>query len=366
MSDADVAVIGGGIVGLSVAYGLLAKGLRVTVFDGQDHDFRASRGNFGLVWVQGKGDGLLEYARWSQQSAKLWPEFAKSLETQTGINIQLLQPGGMYLCLSDEELEQRVSMLATLRDGLDGDYPFERLNNAELRQWMPGVGEGVAGATYCPMDGHINPLNFLRALHDVFRQLGGKLINGVEIQSIKSRDSSFQIQSGSKQWLAEKTVLAAGLGNRALAKQVGLHVPVSPNRGQVLVSERVAPLIHYPTGHIRQTGDGTIQLGDSKEDVGFNDGTTVEEMNTIAARAVKMFPALAKLRLIRAWGALRVMTDDGYPIYQESSSCPGAFAVTCHSGVTLAANHAGPLAEWIIGESIPNNLDVFSGDRFHV
>ncbi len=366
MTDSDVAIIGGGIVGLSVAYGLLSKGLRVTVFDGEDQDYRASRGNFGLVWVQGKGDDLLAYAAWTQQSARLWAAFAQNLEERSGIDIQLSQSGGMYLCLEQEELEQRRSMLNAMRDGIGGDYPFEVLNNAELRKRMPGVSENVAGATYCPMDGHVNPLHFLRALHSVFLSLGGKLINGVEIQTVQKKEGGYELSSGSKQWQVAKVVLAAGLGNRVLAKQVGLHAPVYPNRGQVLVSERVAPIIHYPTGHIRQTGDGTIQLGDSKEDVGFDDGTTVEEMSAIAARAVKMFPAIGKLRLIRAWGALRVMSKDGYPIYQESNSCPGAFVVTCHSGVTLAANHAGPLADWIAGGSIPGDFNVFSGDRFHV
>jgi glycine/D-amino acid oxidase-like deaminating enzyme len=70
--------------------------------------------------------------------------------------------------------------------------------------------------------------------------------------------------------------------------------------------------------------------------------------------------------MVRAWGALRVMTGDGYPIYAESPSCPYAFVVTCHSGVTLAAAHAGPLAGWIAGGKVPFNPSVFNGDRFDV
>lgn len=367
MTDSDVAVIGGGIVGLSVAYGLLRQGVKVTVFDGCDRDFRASRGNFGLVWVQGKGAALPEYARWTLQSARAWPDLAQNLESETGIDIQLIQSGGLYLCLEEAELEQRARMLLDLRESLAGAYPFEVLSQTALRKKMPGVGPSVVGATYCPLDGHINPLHFFRALHDAFLKHGGKLVNDVEIQSIrKGVDAAFSIRANSEQWQAGKVVLAAGLGNRTLAEQVGLNAPVRPNRGQVLVSERVQAMIPYPTGHIRQTADGTIQLGDSNEDVGFNDETTIKEMQAIATRAVKMFPAIGGLRLIRAWGALRVMSDDGLPIYQESDSCPGAFVVTCHSGVTLAANHAGLLADWIAGRCKPKDLDVFSGDRFNV
>ena len=78
------------------------------------------------------------------------------------------------------------------------------------------------------------------------------------------------------------------------------------------------------------------QCGDSKEDVGLDTGTTTDVMATIAHRAITMFPLLAKVRLIRSWGALRVMTPDGYPIYQQSEQYPGAFLVDlsqrCHPG----------------------------------
>jgi len=161
-------------------------------------------------------------------------------------------------------------------------------------------------------------------------------------------------------------VLAAGLGNLSLAPQVGLSIPVKPNRGQVLICERIARFLDYPTGHVRQTDEGTVQLGDSKEDVGFDDGTTPEIMASIARRAVTMFPLLAGIKVIRAWGALRIMTQDGYPVYQESRECPGAYLVTCHSGITLAAGHAGPLADWIAGGNPPAGIASFSGDRFHV
>jgi glycine/D-amino acid oxidase-like deaminating enzyme len=73
---------------------------------------------------------------------------------------------------------------------------------------------------------------------------------------------------------------------------------------------------------------------------------------------------LGQLNVVRVWGALRVMSPDGYPIYQESASCPGAYVVTCHSGVTLAAAHAFRIAPWINGAAAPEELDAFRGDRF--
>jgi glycine/D-amino acid oxidase-like deaminating enzyme len=67
---------------------------------------------------------------------------------------------------------------------------------------------------------------------------------------------------------------------------------------------------------------------------------------------------------VRAWGALRVMSPDGFPIYQQSERCPGAFVVSCHSGVTLAARHASAIAPWVLGGPAPDDIAAFEGRRF--
>ncbi|MNI42780.1 Hydrogen cyanide synthase subunit HcnC precursor [compost metagenome] len=115
---------------------------------------------------------------------------------------------------------------------------------------------------------------------------------------------------------------------------------------------------------MRQTDEGTVQLGDSHESAGLDDGTGSQVMATIAARAVRCFPRLGQVRLVRAWGALRVMSRDGYPIYEASRTCPGAVVVSCHSGVTLAAMHALRLASWIDGERDDPAVAAFSLERF--
>src|ERR1043166_7031883 len=92
----DIAVIGGGVVGAAIAWGLARSGQRVGVLDEGDVALRASRGNFALVWVQSKGLGLAPYSAWTMRSSNAWAGFAEELKQQTGVDVAFQRPGGFY------------------------------------------------------------------------------------------------------------------------------------------------------------------------------------------------------------------------------------------------------------------------------
>lgn len=365
----DTIVVGGGVVGMCIAYGLARAGERVLVLDQGDDAFRAARGNFGLVWVQGKGYQKPDYSRWAMQASQLWPEFARELADLTGVDVELSQIGGLHMLLTEADLAERVRRLQSIRDDLGGtpqDYPFEVLDHAGVRKLEPHVGPQVVGATFGPLDGHVSPLRLLRALFAAYSARGGSLRSRVEVEKIDARSGEFRVTADGQEHVAGRLVLAAGLGNLKLAPLVGLQAPVAPNRGQIIVSERMQHFLRHPTLHVRQTGEGVVQIGDSMEDVGLDDSTSVAEVSRIAAQAEQLFPVLANANIVRSWGALRVMTPDGLPIYQQSSQFPGAFVATCHSGVTLAAMHAGGLVDWMRGGTEPAAILGFKGERFDV
>jgi len=365
--ESDYAIIGGGIVGLALAYGLLNTGKRVQLFDEGDLAFRASRGNFGLVWVQGKGITNPDYARWTQTSAAAWPGFAESLQAQTGVDVVLRQDGGFDYHLDEQSLEDKADLYENLKTKLAGDYPFEILRHNQLKREEPHIGHAVAGAILHHRDGHVNPLNLLRALTLAVRRLGARVHVGCKIKSVRAQDGGYRLTAiGGQGFSAAKVVVSAGLGAIELAKDFGFGDHVRPPRGQVLITEKLPPIMHRPSGTLRQVDDGGIQIGASAEEVGFDDHETIAVTAALAREATEIYPILAKAKLIRSWAALRVMSDDGYPIYQQSEDYPGVFMVTCHSGVTLAAAHAGILPGWF--ESEPNGPDLssFSLDRFDV
>ncbi|MBM3523841.1 MAG: FAD-binding oxidoreductase, partial [Alphaproteobacteria bacterium] len=312
--EADIAVIGGGLVGTAIAWGLARLGQRVVVLDEGDVAYRASRGNFALVWVQSKGLGMARYAAWTKLSSDSWAGLADELKRETTIDVHFQRPGGFQIALSETELEASAVKLKRLHNQpeMTVGYDCEVLDRERVRAMLPTIGPEVVGGIYCPLDGHTNALKLLRALHAGFRGLGGDYRPASAVSAIVPQGGAFRIEHGGGTLVAGKVVLAAGIANARLGPMVGLTVPVRPQRGQVVVTERLQPFLRHPIVTVRQTDEGSVMLGDSQEEAGFDDTVGTGVVSTIAARAVRIFPLLGRANIVRSWAALRVMTKDGF------------------------------------------------------
>ncbi len=363
----DAIVIGGGLVGAAIAYGLAREGMVPALIDEGDIAYRASRGNFGLVWVQSKGLGAPHYQRWTRRSAEEWPALAAELFARTGVAVGHERPGGVHLCLSRAEFaERRVRMEQMRRESGNFGFDYRMLGHDEVAALLPGIGPAVVGASFTAYDGHANSLALLHALHRGFVGRGGVYLPNRTITEAVAAPRDFRLGAGAEEIGAPVVVLAAGLGNAALAPRFGLSAPVRPQRGQILVTERAGRVMAMPTTTVRQTLEGGIMIGDSQEDVGFDTGQRIDVMRAMAHRAVLSFPWLAGLQIVRAWAALRVMPPDGVPIYDQSERFPGAFTANCHSGVTLAGVHANVFALMVAAGALDPSLAPFSARRFDV
>ncbi|QEL25397.1 FAD-binding oxidoreductase [Bosea sp. F3-2] len=360
-----IAVIGGGIVGASVAHGLAARGEAVTLFDEGDIAFRAARGNLGNVWVQGKGAGGPAYADLTRRAARDWDTFARELEAESGIDLHFRRSGAFFFCFSEAELERRGKMMTDLEAQATVPSRFEIMDNDGIRKLLPEVGPAVVGATFCSDDGTTNPFHLLRALISVFQQRGDYRPHHA-VTSVAPNGTGFRVTTSQGNWHADRVILTAGLGNKELATSLGLCAPVRPVRGQIMVTEKLKPFLRYGISFIRQTVEGGIVFGESSEEAGLDDRTTPDVIQTTARRAVAALPLLADAQVVRSWAALRVMSPDGMPVYAESAAHPGAFLVTVHSGVTLAPFHAGPLATALSAGRLDPAWQPFSSDRFSV
>ena len=364
----DALVIGGGLVGSAIAFGLRQKVDHVAVLDEGDIAFRASRGNFGLVWVQSKGMGMPAYGHWTMSSQQLWPELAALLQNITGLEVGLEQKGGLHAVLTEVEYEERIKFMNGLlaQPGMV-QYDWKMLDRKELLDLVPGIGPEVRGATWTSVDGVANPLKMLRALHTAFDRQKVDYLPLHPVGEIEQKNGVFEMTTPHGVIKAHKVVLASGLNNQKLGEKVGLAIPVRPQRGQIVVLERTRRMLHTPFSTLRQMDEGTWLIGDSQEEAGYVDGIVgLPVLATLADRAVRTMPALKEVRVVRSWSALRVMSKDGFPIYEQSQSHPGAFVATCHSGVTLAAAHALRIAPMVIEGTLPEIMTPFSTRRFHV
>src|SRR5580704_14815207 len=122
----DVAVVGGGLLGSAIAWGLGRLGKKVVVLDEGDIAQRASRANFALVWVQSKGLGMPAYTQWTVRASDTWGRLADELRAQTGLDVGLQRNGGFHLALSEAELEDRRLRLRRLHNQAGAaDYRVE-------------------------------------------------------------------------------------------------------------------------------------------------------------------------------------------------------------------------------------------------
>ena len=333
----EVAVIGGGLVGAALAFGMRHLGARLALLDEGDVAHRAARGNFGLIWVQGKGLGLPAYGAFTQRSAREWPRLASLLRDESGIDVALRQTGGLSVCLSAGELASRSEHFAKLfaQPGFE-PHSLEVLDHAGVAARLPQIGPDVAGGTWCAQDGDCNPLRLLLALHASLARSGAACLASHPVTHIDPGDSRFTLHTSRATFECERVVLAAGLGNAVLAPMVGLAAPVTPSQGQIIALERVRPCLPFPLETLRQTDEGTILVGDAQRDAGFDEAQDTGVMAAMAGRALCVLPWLRDVRVVRAWSALRVMSPDGFPDLCAVARLPGRVSrdlpQRCHPG----------------------------------
>jgi glycine/D-amino acid oxidase-like deaminating enzyme len=365
IKDYDVAVVGGGLLGSAIAWGLGRLGQRVAVLDEGDIAKRASRANFALVWVQSKGLGMPAYTGWTVRSSQAWPILQAELKEQTGLDVALQQNGGFHLTLGEAEYEARAQLVARMHNQVGAtDYGMEMLAAAEVKKMLPLIGPEVSGGSFCPFDGHVNSLRTFRAFHTGMKRFGVDYLPERPVTTITRAGGMFRLTITQGELRAAKVVLAAGNANQTLAPMVGLSAPMGPTRGQIVVTERTMPFLPHPLTTIRQTDEGTVMIGDSREE-DLDDRVQNHPINAVMAdRAQRMFPHLGRLNVVRSWTGIRVMPKDGFPIYDQSETHPGAFVACCHSGVTLAANHAFDIARMVVQGALESELvGAFSASR---
>ena len=361
-----VLIIGGGVTGAAIGYGLAKQGESVGVMDASPLKDRASRSNMGLIWCQSKALGNPAYVRWGFLSSRLFADLDKDLKATSGIDIAYQPVGGIIPCLGQAEFHRRAKYIEDLRAEAGGEYPGEMLSREELEKLLPKItfGDQVVGATFCDQDGFVEPLKLLFALRASMVKYGGSFMPQTRAVDVVRQDKGYRVTTPDTTFTCERLVMAGGLGNLPLARPFGVTVPIHPDRGQVLLTERVGNILPIPLLGITRTPGGTVMVGFMHENVGTDTHLVPESVAKEGQWAQAVWPKIADLRVIRCWSSLRVMPNDGFPIYDTLPGHPNLFLINAHSAVTLAAAHAAVLPDYILGRDSAGDHQAFGLARF--
>src|SRR4051794_8586996 len=377
-SSPDVVVVGAGVVGAACAYHLAAAGVRVRLLE---RSFVASgssgacEGNV-LAW-----DKELEHELpLALRSAELWGTLADQLPD----DFEYDRKGSIVVAETEQELlvsAERARVLAGL--GVHGEV----LDAAALRREEPYSAHDLPGGVLYPGDAQLEPRLATAALVKAAVRHGAELSTDTQIVRIVREPSgrAVGVETATGLITTGAVVVAAGVWTRELLEGCGLHVPVTPRKGQIVVLERSPVRFHRKLSEagyvaaveaddaalqiamvVESTPSGTALLGSSRQHVGFDRGVDLSVAGAIARRAARFFPILNDARALRVYAGLRPLTPDHIPIIGPFAEAPNICVATGHegAGIGLAPATGELVAAWHTGTPAAIPLSWFSPDRF--
>jgi len=369
---ADVVIVGGGVIGLSVARALAKRGVRnVIVVDRNEFGREASWAAGGILAPQVEADEDDNFFRIACASRDLYPEFTKALQSETGIDVQLDTTGTLYVAFADDEEAEFRTRFAWQQ----GQHlAVEWLDCDGAHKLEPLLSERVRCALRFPNDFQVENRRLVNALLIANERLGVRLSKECEASAIrteKARAAGIETTQGFIS--APIIVLAAGAWTSSIASSTALpQIEMKPVRGQMLSfdpTEQLARHVIYSSrGYLIPRSDGRLLAGSTTEMAGFEKRVTEEGVHAISSMAFEILPALASLPVDASWAGFRPCAKDGLPVLGPTKRIDGLFYATGHyrNGILLAPITGELITEAIISRSSPSLLSAFSPDRFEV
>ena len=374
--EADIVIVGGGVVGLCTALFLARHGRDVAVIDQGRSSAMASGGNAGSLHAQllsfdhdGSGGALSAAARTlplQRDAIALW----RVLERELDADFEMKVTGGLMVAGTRQDL---AFLASKIRVEQQQGVACDLIDAEALRALEPALDPGLLGAAYCPEEGKINPLVATDAIARAAEQAGARIMPMTGLRAIGRRDDGFRLETTNGTWRAGKVVNAAGAFSGAVGHMLGVSVPVFGAPLQMIVTEPVAPLIERLVAHasrhltLKQTTSGAILIGG-----GWTAGLDPVhrhprplrrslEGNLWAARHV--LPALGGAHIVRSWAAMNIDID-GAPILGEHPAVPGFFNAVTSNGYTLAPIIGRITSDLIMHAETDRDVAAFSVTRF--
>jgi glycine oxidase len=370
-SSFDVAVVGGGVIGLAVAWRAAQRGMRVVVLERGEPGRATSWVSAGMLAPVSEAvlseEPLL---RLGLASAQTYPGFISELEDASGLDCGYLRCGTLLVARDADEAEALTRELA-MRTGLG--LAVRRLPASEARRLEPALAPALRLALDIPDDHAIDPRRLTAALSAALTRAGGSVRSGAEVVEVSVHDGRVQgVGLAGEPVSAEHVIVAAGPWSAAVG---GIpdeaRVPIHPVKGQILRMHDpggpglLARVLRMRGGYVVPRGDGRYALGATMEERGFDRTVTAGAMFELLRDAIELVPGLGELVIDELSAGLRPATADNAPAI-GAGTIPGLLWATGHyrHGVLLAPITAEIVAKVLAGEEQPDLASAFAPTRF--
>ena len=371
-TTAEVIIVGGGVGGNAAAYYLAKRGVEVIVLEGSDSiGHGGSSRNGGGVRQSGRDVRELPYAIYGIKN--IWPTLSEEL----GVDVEYVRKGNLRLGLNEDHIKILEGLTANAQ-GLGLDVTM--VSAEEVKDICPHLSDQVVGASWCPTDGHANPMKTTLAYFKRARELGVTFISGAKVTAIKKiRGKARQVvvEDGTI-FEGEHIILAAGYESRFVADSVGINIPMYPYFGSAIVTEAQPKMFDIMLGvataeiYGHQCAHGSFVFGsgtglEPTKKPDMDDLKLMSLEGSANCRGImKYVPKLKDAKIVRTWGGWMDMTPDGVPVISPVEEVPGLIIACgmCGHGFGTAPAVGYMLSQMVVGEKTVCDLMPLRYDRF--
>lgn len=388
MNSFDVVVIGAGAVGTSVAYHMAKKGLDVAIIERGDFASGTSSGCDASALICDKKPGI--DTKLGYESIELYKKYAKEFS----YDFEFQQRGSLYVCETEQELEVAEQYAKAQAD--DG-YPMWMMDQYEIHQTEPYLAEDLIGGIWTECDSSVTPFLVAFAFIEEGKKLGLKAYHHYTVQNIKLNEKGAveSVVTDKGEFKTKKVINCGGAWSPALGKMVGIDIPIEPRKGQIIVTEKTFKVVnekiqefgymlskfedikyerkvselvekHNVAFVIEPTLAENCIIGSCRAFEGYNRKNSIEVMSALAERALRFFPILRDVNIIRGYAGLRPYVIDHLPIVSEVAEVPGYYIAAGHEGdgICMAPITGKLMAQIVANEKTDFDIDKLNFSRF--
>jgi glycine oxidase len=358
----DILIIGGGVVGLTVAYVFAREGLRVTVVDRKEFGQEASWAGAGIIPPGDPQHAVSPFDRLRSLSSVQFPGLSAELRELTGINNGYVRCGGLEFAA--EENGGRPE------EWRGAGIEVQAVTEARTRELEPALAPGLGAAYRLPQLAQVRNPRHLKALIAACDRLKVKLCPHAPVQALLAQGKRIQgVRGAQDTFQADVYIVATGAWTDPLLAGIGRRLDIRPVRGQIALLNPSAPLFRHVLlwgdHYLVPRQDGRVLAGSTEEHVGYDTRTTAAAQRDLLALACRLVPDLAQAALERSWAGLRPGSPDGLPFLGPVPGYDNLFVAAGHfrAGIQLSPGTAQLLKEMILGRPLTVPAEPFRLDR---